>query len=203
MKTSTTAAPQNVVLTNEEARLADPARNRDDYLTFNREVQQYAHAKIMDVGPAVLYEIKNGQRYVVLNHDTERVDYYMRWAERRILGKPVTFQSLVWSDRNVGYLRGFAGDIFFSRILDRTGAGASDRKQTLDGRQFWFGLIRRALRDHLYVFYTDQLKQTVLRITDFNEVMPLEPIIWRDGNDGQAQAIVIAKTELWRGIVVL
>ena len=193
------AEPMNVSPT--EFGFTDDKVNHKRYLDFSkRKSKKLVHAFSPDVG---LYRFS--EHYIVLNDTEQSIVYFMQFKVRRILGRKLVTQVILWNDRLMDKEKfningqSIAVYVFFECLMgEADGVGiATDSMQTPDGRRFWEGRVARAFSRGLHVYLIDQNTHTEVEIHDAKEFKAKTHSTWSEVSSSMAKRIVISLKALW------
>ncbi len=129
--------------------------NHDCYLRLVKSAKA-KHLEFMD-GNTSTELIRYGDKYILLNHNTEEVEYYVKVEEGsyRLLGRWVC-QTEVWRLK-LSQTRGVVYYVLNHYLLSKYGVIISDTLQTEMGRELWVRVLVESIAQgyHCYVYQMD------------------------------------------------
>lgn len=177
--------------------LNDASMNGQWYKDFDRD----KYKKLIVVLNDHAIVSKDGTTFFCLDSDTKRVTYYLKYevAKHSQLGQYV-WQSMVWTDLNCDYIRGFPQKIFFDFLLPKYGCIVTDSEQTWYGQRFWQLRISEALKKGLFVYYFDFKLKQLVQVNDWAEFEQIEKDhdVWGPHTQNEFKRMIISNRKLIR-----
>lgn len=139
--------------------VTDADDNRTSYLKVSSSNKR-THVEYYQ-GNALHEIVRYGDKYVLLNHDSKTIDYYVKVEEGsyRVLGKWAC-QVEVWRER-LSPLTAIVSHIVETYIMPKHGIIISDSLQTSMGQELWARLGVRSLTNGYFVYAYDRNNGTI------------------------------------------
>ena len=175
--------------------LDNPKKNEKQYKTYVSVISAKSLSSLDAPYPgAELF--KKGNNYFVLDHNQQRVVYYMKYDIRTIQGHKAAYQIIVWSDMATPSIRGYANSVFFEQLFDEADIITTDRQQTQLGQRFWFNAVAMALSIGLHVYYMDRNQRKSTEIKSRKDLDNLQDEIWSNLDKAMGHLLVISPSPL-------
>ncbi len=177
----------------------DPTDFRLDDKAYNHEQYQFLSGEsstaVTDSGLPLIEEINT---YAVVDHIEESIVYLMEFQQLVLGGRHCASQYKLWRDkaRSAEKIDGIPIQAYvFNILVDTFDAVVTDRYQTPDGKNFWFGQIDRAFNNGMFVYAIEM--DNIKRLHTKAEFAGLKGHIWGDKPEHYNRRVAIAKTEVW------
>ena len=173
---------------------------KDGNLMYFRRYEKGAEL-VSDLGGGVgVYHSDRGNpTYLVLDHERQRVLYYMQYvpSNNRQLGKYV-YQKFLWIDKGSRGTVGYLPTHYFYQLVDEFGMVVTDSEQTSDGRRFWEKRIADAFGRGLRVYYHDFKTSELVKLHTVSDVSEYDHkyAIYSDNESALDRVFVITSREL-------
>lgn len=175
--------------------LNDVQQNRDFYRVL---VGKKWKKSIETLSPnAIVY--KDRSQYFCLDRELKLVTYYMTYEvnNNSKIGDYV-WQSLVWTNDTVPYIRYYPQKIFFKDLLPKFGTIMTDSKQTWNGKRFWRYRIQDAFNMNLNVYFYNFDGHVIVKMNDMNDFRQAQSNydIWGGTNKHLMKRMLLTTKEL-------
>lgn len=141
--------------------------------------------------------IQLGQKYFLLDHQNQRILYYMAYLIRKIRGFREIYQVIVWREAGMVLPKGFAQHVMFDYLLPQADLITSDRMQTNRGAGLWQDFVTTALSKKYFVWAMDLNVNKIQKITTRQEMAELSPKVWTNREYSEGVLLGVSKEDLF------
>jgi len=155
---------------------------------------------LRELAPGItLYSLP--QKYFVVDARTlpPKIIYYVKYEIQNLgfISRKAASQVLVWKASGYPATSGLPADIFFERILPKTGTIVTDYQQTPNGKRFWGDRIGTALDSGKFVYYVNfQPLRVIKRISSIDDLRSLDKEIYGGHQKYRQRRVIITDREL-------
>jgi hypothetical protein len=185
--------------------LDNDSKNKNLYLQYNRPSSR-THI-LFSWEDNSLQLVEKGQRLVLLNHNDQRIEYYMQYEYGSFRSIKTITQIAIWAHQAFALpnIKGVSAIkwVFFNYLLPKAEAIAADSLQTEDGKKFWLRRLRDAWDKGLHTYLVLRDKNTVVEIKTTKELNALASYIWGTHVRYEFRRAFISKDELFSACVTV
>jgi hypothetical protein len=175
--------------------LLDHNNNKEIYLELKRDKFKELVFKVDEYSN--MFRAKG--IYFILDDKIQQVTYKMTFKTDRnkLLGNYV-WQSTVWSQGGISYLKGLPTKMIFDYLLKKYEVVVTDSEQSFDGERFWRNIIQEAFTKNINVYYYNFLSKELIKMKDFYDWWNFQTHndVWGDNKQHELKRMLITTKEL-------
>ena len=142
-----------------------------------------------------------GHKIFLVDHDNQRIDYYMQYEIQHIFKIKTVTQIAIWTEYMSRYRDMPNGErvskyVFFNILLPLADAVVTDALQTDDGRRFWINRVTESILASLHVYAVFKDKNRIYKVDNLEMLRKLKDDIWGDEKAHVNRKLFISNKEV-------